>query len=614
MTIPSIVSPRLLGFMLYRSSLLSATIQLTIAPPHARTQDPAEVGATGLAWLLISYGYALYFASNLISEGSDLLLLVPSLAGLVGGVVLPLLGAVPDGAIMLFSGLGDIDKAQETLSVGVGALAGSTIMLLTVPWGMSVIYGRVDFSGPDLQPNYKGNPKLMDEGCTSLANSGVALTPEIHHGAKMMMMTTLPYFLIQVPAFFLSGDRQTVSDGEHYWAMAGFILCMFFFVTYLYTQVKMSNDTAHKLRRMAVIKESLKMGAVSLSGVLKGQIEQIKKDRCARAGSLAALNEGSQLSPGNGLAEGERPSKEVVELLQGILGEAFRGYDQDGNGTLSKDEFGLFLTDFHEKISKEELNEVFAQFDHDGNGTIDYEEFICACYVIITRANETDHRGSGRRAHPGYDSSHHSSGRSESSRASQRLILQNIFSDEGEDGGGGEEEEEVPEDLSSLSPEEQQRAIKRRAFFMLFVGTALVLLFSDPMVDVLSEVADRIGIPAFYVSFILAPLASNASEVIASQYYAAKKTRKTITVALTALEGAASMNNTFCLSIFMALIFFRGLAWQYSAETISIILVQFGMGLWALRDKMSGLTACVVLALFPLSVLFVALLEYLGLD
>ena len=45
----------------------------------------------------MSYGYVLYFASNLIGEGSELLLLVPSMAGLVGGVVLPLLGAVPDG-------------------------------------------------------------------------------------------------------------------------------------------------------------------------------------------------------------------------------------------------------------------------------------------------------------------------------------------------------------------------------------------------------------------------------------------------------------------------------------------------------------------------------------
>ena len=61
------------------------------------TIDPADVGTTGLIWLFFSYGYALFYSANLIGEGSELLLLVPSMAGLVGGVVLPLLGAVPDG-------------------------------------------------------------------------------------------------------------------------------------------------------------------------------------------------------------------------------------------------------------------------------------------------------------------------------------------------------------------------------------------------------------------------------------------------------------------------------------------------------------------------------------
>lgn len=36
----------------------------------------------------------------------------------LGGIVLPLLGAVPDSAIIIVSGLGD--DAQEKLSVGMG--------------------------------------------------------------------------------------------------------------------------------------------------------------------------------------------------------------------------------------------------------------------------------------------------------------------------------------------------------------------------------------------------------------------------------------------------------------------------------------------------------------
>jgi len=548
--------------------------------------DAEGVGATGLAWLLISYGYVLYYASNLISEGSDLLLLIPSMAGLVGGVVLPLLGAVPDGAIMLFSGLGDVDKAQETLSIGVGALAGSTIMLLTVPWALSVYRGRVDFSGPDEMPNYKGVPKLKDD--QSLGTTGVALTPEINHGAKMMMLTTLPYLLIQVPAIFLEGGREEVSLGEHWWAGAGFVLCMVLYVFYLYTQVKLSNDTMHKLKRMAMIKESLKKGAVSLTGALTSQVQFMEQESLRRSGSV--VNEATQLS--NSLHTDLNPSDEVASMLKGILGDAFRGYDQDGSGSLSKKEFSCFLTDFHEDIPKEQVDSIFSQCDSDGDKTISWDEFISACYIIIMNAKDKKRVDTHPRVSSGLEA--------------------NIFKADG--GTEDEEEEEVPDDLAALSPEEQQSAIKRRAFLLLFAGTALVLLFADPMVDVLSELANRNGIPPFYVSFILAPLASNASEVIASQYYAAKKTRKTITVALTALEGAAAMNNTFCLSIFMALIFFRGLAWQYSAETIAIILVQLVMGTCALRDKMSSMTALFVMLLFPLSVLFVATLEYFGLD
>mmetsp|Transcript_40605 Transcript_40605/g.131404 ORF Transcript_40605/g.131404 Transcript_40605/m.131404 type:complete len:115 (+) Transcript_40605:79-423(+) len=54
----------------------------------------------------------------------------------------------------------------------------------------------------------------------------------------------------------------------------------------------------------------------------------------------------------------------------------------------------------------------------------------------------------------------------------------------GAEGGG---EVEVPEDVAHLDWHQQQRVIKRRAALLMAVGTGLVLLFSDPMVDVLSN-------------------------------------------------------------------------------------------------------------------------------
>ena len=64
----------------------------------------------------------LFKASNLIADGSELLLLIPSIAPIVGSVVLPILGAVPDGAIVLFSGMGPIAEVQGKLLLELALL------------------------------------------------------------------------------------------------------------------------------------------------------------------------------------------------------------------------------------------------------------------------------------------------------------------------------------------------------------------------------------------------------------------------------------------------------------------------------------------------------------
>lgn len=530
--------------------------------------SPEEVGSSGLVWLLLSYGFVLFQASNMISEGSDLLLLVPSLAGLVGGVVLPLLGAVPDGAIMLFSGLGNIETAQKTLSVGVGALAGSTIMLLTVPWGLSVFQGKVDIVDGKL--TYNKNPKLKPgkSFLESLDTTGVTLLEEVQQGAKIMMLTTVPYFLIQIPAWFIKpGDNPGAFEKN--WALLSFILCISGFIWYIKLQLDASNAGMDEQKRIEVMKDLIGEGKVSLSGALNDLIKTHRPDATVNVGEYQSIGDA-------GIQE---PPPRVKAILCPLLFDQFRKYDKNNDQTLSKIEITFFLRELHEKITDEKIDFLFDHFDKDKTDSISFDEFVLICYSIIAAPEEAsvDH--------------------------DEEKILE-------ED----EEEEDVPEDIASLPPDEQQAAIKKKAFTLLAIGTLLVVLFADPMVDVMHEVAVRTGIPAFYVSFVLAPLASNASEVIASLFYAAKKTRKSISVSLVALEGAASMNNTFCLSIFMGLIYFRGLSWQFSAETISILLVQYFVGYFALANQMTSKTGLILIIVFPISVAFIATLEAFGFD
>ena len=564
---------------------------------------------TGLLWLFLSYGYVLYKASDLISEGSELLLLVPSMAGLVGGVVLPLLGAVPDGAIILFSGLGDIETAQETLSVGVGALAGSTIMLLTVPFALSIYGGRVDLVGPKYdKPNYLGKPKLQSPKAHwiyELTRTGVGLQDAVSHGGTLMVCTLVPFLLIQVPAFFLHGPQQEIAKGEHWWSLLGLVICVAGLTFYMKLQLRMSKDGEDRDKRMAVVKKVLQKGSMSLSGAIAESVRD-QEHRLAIMEAHAATeyqsindvttNPSATHNNNTSMVEGEvmYPPPLVAEYLKEILADAFRTYDYNGDGQLDLHETSVFFRDFQESLSEDEMAELFHKYDTDNSNHISVDEFIGLAYTLI-KTQEKKAKG------------HHTAPATNSVTAlTNDAIADTAFAEI--------EQEEVPEDFTDLSPDEQQRAIKLRALYMCSLGAFLVVLFSDPMVDVMQEIAVRAHISPFYVSFVLAPLASNASEVISSMYYASKKTGKTITVSLSTLEGAACMNNTFCLSIFMGLIFFRGLAWQYTAETIAIIITEVIVAVLVQSNYMTLFRGLLILSLFPLSIALVATLEHLGFD
>jgi hypothetical protein len=55
----------------------------------------------------------------------------------------------------------------------------------------------------------------------------------------------------------------------------------------------------------------------------------------------------------------------------------------------------------------------------------------------------------------------------------------------------------MPEEISILSPDKQMNAIIKKSFIIMFGGLLLVLIFSDPMVDVMNELGICIGIPVF---------------------------------------------------------------------------------------------------------------------
>jgi len=122
----------------------------------------------------------------------------------------------------------------EQLNVGIGALAGSTIMVLIIPWFLSIIGGRVNIVNST--PSYKA-PKLDPPNFYHLTQTGVAISPAVHKAAWMMALTSISYFLLQVPGLvYLKSTPTEQAAGERYWALLGLIFCIAFFAYYLYLQ------------------------------------------------------------------------------------------------------------------------------------------------------------------------------------------------------------------------------------------------------------------------------------------------------------------------------------------------------------------------------------------
>lgn len=78
------------------------------------------------------------------------------------------------------------------------------------------------------------------------------------------------------------------------------------------------------------------------------------------------------------------------------------------------------------------------------------------------------------------------------------------------------------------------------------------------------------------------------------------------------MQGAACMNNTFGLGIFMFLVYSQGLAWNYLAETLTILVVEVIMGLYSLKSHHTLKDGLIIVSLFPLSLLCVMWLESMG--
>ena len=64
-----------------------------------------------------------------------------------------------------------------------------------------------------------------------------------------------------------------------------------------------------------------------------------------------------------------------------------------------------------------------------------------------------------------------------------------------------------------------------KAVLLLLLGTIIAVAFADPLVDAVENFSDATSIPAFFISFIVLPLATSSRDAVSAITFASRAKR-----------------------------------------------------------------------------------------
>ncbi|KAM5586193.1 hypothetical protein ABKV19_005215 [Rosa sericea] len=417
---------------------------------------------------------------------------------------------------------------------------------------ITVVWGSCVFIGKcDIENNIAVDNK--DTKKLSLTGSGVTTDTLTKYSAIIMAVSVIPFIVVQLPQLLSSTYLRQLA------VLIGLVLSLALLISYCMYQVF---QPWIQRRRLAYAKHK---------HVISGLLKDLKKRALGRL-----LHDNGELN------------EEVVEKL-------FDTIDMNRDKHLSLSELRALMVgirfDEIELDKDDAADKVMKDFDTSHDSQISLREFKAGIQKWL---NEAKHAGnstsySGSRTEKILDDFH------EQTKKEHQLIVR-----------GEEQSDEVVEGVDNP----KKTSIK--AGLMLLAGTLIAAAFADPLVDAVDNFSDATSIPTFFISFIALPLATNSSEAVSAIIFASRKKKRTASLTFSELYGAVTMNNVLCLSVFLALVYVRGLTWDFSAEVLVIVIVCVVMGVFGgLRTTFPLWTTSIAYLLYPFSLVLVYVLDYI---
>ncbi|KAF5181198.1 Calcium-binding ef-hand [Thalictrum thalictroides] len=380
--------------------------------------------------------------------------------------------------------------------------------------------------------------------------SGVSVDIWTAYGARIMIISVLPFIVVQVPEIF------HVSNGRRLAVLSSLFVAVALLVSYCLYQVF---QPVIQQRKLAFVKHK---------HVISGTLRHLKTRALGRL-----------------VDDDGQPNEDVIRKL-------FRTIDLDGDSLLSPFELrSLIIIIQFEEIDLDHddaVQNLMKDFDTSGDNYINEDEFFIGISKWLNEAK----RSVKLSCDPGIHTMTFLDHFHLQTKQEHDLLF-------------GDHSDEVVESI------EDAKWVTIKASMLLLLGIVIAGAFADPLVHTVNDLSTATGIPSFFVSFIGLPLVMNSSEATSALMFASRKKKRTSSLTFSEIYGSVTIHNLLCLAVFLAIVYVRDLTWDFSAEVLIIVIVCIVMGLFASFRTIFPLWTCLVAyGLYPFSLVLVYVLDY----
>ncbi|KAL0300688.1 UNVERIFIED_CONTAM: Sodium/calcium exchanger NCL2 [Sesamum radiatum] len=456
---------------------------------------------------------------------------------------------------------GSTAAAQQRAKLGMGLVAGTTVMLLTLIWGSVVVLGSYDLSQANTTDS-SGNQKK-----TTIRGYGVVTDVETSYTARIILITLFPLLILQLATIFHSSSVKRVI------ILIVLIITVVLLAAYIFYQTfqpwiqnrrfeyLMSKYAKDKLMRLISRNGKPDTRKIQELVLVSSSFSVKSWKRCFFIDTSYVLEFSLWI--------------DIFFLHIYHLTGCFNKINKNNDASISTAELRVLLLGVHmdddDSSTDRNVETIMASLDTSADGRINQDEFIKGMTKLVSDiSNQTPVSNSQN-----------------TNQAMQGLLTSS----------------------TQTSQTSNSWLNYLRAAFFLTVGTVMLCAFAEPLIRTVVDFAQAANLSSFSVSYLAIPFAMNYGVAVQSISSARQKTQKSISLTLSAIYGGVYMNNVIGLIVFLAPVYARNLAADASAEVLVVLIICIVMSIFtSFCTIFPRWTGYLVLVLYPTSLASVYIL------